>query len=97
MPRTTKADLVQVASDIFQTARDNAIDTVLENSSKEEQAKLEYLDQHPQFSEWLRGSVDMVLTDWSGRAAESYGRKPLTEKQSEQVRKILIKTYHVEI
>lgn len=86
----TKFELKQTVADIMQSARDNALDTVLENTTKAVQAELLALDMHPQFAEWLRSSALMILEDWSGRNCESYGRaRPLTHRQIVQVRRAI--------
>lgn len=93
--KNVKADLRMIAEDVYAAARSNAFDTVCENTTKSTLKELDALggrDLHPQFDEWVVASARMILDDISGRAFASYGyRRPLTAKQSEKVRALLVR------
>jgi len=114
MKQTTKrtpAVLAIIARDIYTAAHDNAIDTVKENTTKQQRAALPKhggsdpkfadmycLDLHPEFAGWLRASVQMVLDDCGGRAHRDYGLdRPLTSNQSEQVARLIAANHGVDV
>lgn len=91
--KTTKAVLKNIADNITSAARENAFQTVLENTTASERIALKHLDLHPEFHYWVRSTAQMLLDELcSPKFAdrEAYGaERVLTVKQAEHVRQLI--------